>query len=1300
MPSTLGSPFQSAGFSVERNEIISISQPLVSDRFISDGVTTSYPLTNFADTQLVDLQPFRVFSIAIDGSQTELKLDNIEGTSTNHLTDPSLFVNGGQYYFDPDVGLHGTIFLKRSVATGKTIAIFYYTNTDAYQHLEDGVLQQLATDLVLHPYGNDFSQTYSSLQQKTQTLTFNYNSGDGTGVGDSGSATFGGSVEFTGNDVGKRLREMNGSGIWTISQVSSGVASVTVLTAPNDSLYLPASSVTGEAVGTANGDTTRFTLTTSHKNRAVTVNIDGSAVDASTYVLSGTNTLIFNTAPASGTITVDIAARSDIIYPTSTWAMVIPSTDVEVQPYSLIYPYTTTGSSPITPDPNSGQQNQTDVMDAIRRIGSVFVVESEKATDILSSLKDVNSSSASKIIPTDTTLSSAKRGKRGPQKWRIKFSYDVVTGYLNVNVGTNLQIGDDGELSKIQGQDGLSSAVIRTPGELSNVYYKFDRKENKSKSGWFRRATKTAEDRQGTYPLTYRLTCTDHGTGLFIFDHASVDQDDDYAWFVVQRHANNVSGKIALEDGKSPVHCIYCPSKVPLEAGNYNFGYYGSYNRNLSASGTTSIDTTGLSDIFDVSGAKLQSNLATEVTIVTDKNLVRGGLYGRGASYLTPSNTYTSVVTGNDNNLNPINGNIANDSVGLSGYKLDSEFTGGAVTSEIGPTDFSTYVDMLKFSQDTSGNLAPTGHAIGAITTDPSATVSQLSSDALLAGKTRTTQFNTDNTLEPPRTANTLEDASRPEQYFYPFSEFPNDATVSNLGSNYWVPKRLELLNKSKEERLGPAESGLGIASISVTPLLGNNVGFSNIQLIENTDYQIREEGGTHFFEWLAPLPNPEVANLNVIEEYTGADLSSNAITTTQEAWQYIYEGVHKFSDGTTVTPYGKTIDDDVAGTTTTGYKGVEPSVTVDGVAQTKGTDYVLTFSGSTGVQEKAIITFQAGKIPTASQKIVVKVPVNPMNVSVQLSYSWDGAGYNGVYKNVYGRTSDTPPTHRGEDRIPLQSLSKLDVYVGNEIDAALFPEEYNIDSNGFVQFTATSRTGVYVYSMPQDKIYINGGAPQGTQVRFSYEQYNTERSDGGVDTYLIKTPVDREMPLSSSIEEMAKQKAIYRFCVREADVFKPWDIHVSAIVSQTDSPALINPMEQLSISPDKTFVFNFPGPMTTQRYIYPNTEMDLICFSSANSSALGGFTSITSKYDLDNGTVTTIDDGTPASNNGGVSSNGDTLNFRDVYSWSTGTDSATTSNGRTYAGLAATQPFGNGMRLFMLVRGGPIRPEYTDFQV
>ena len=40
---------------------------------------------------------------------------------------------------------------------------------------------------------------------------------------------------------------------------------------------------------------------------------------------------------------------------------------------------------------------------------------------------------------------------------------------------------------------------------------------------------------------------------------------------------------------------------------------------------------------------------------------------------------------------------------------------------------------------------------------------------------------------------------------------------------------------------------------------------------------------------------------------------------------------------------------------------------------------------------------------PKHGQKIVVKVPVNPMNVSVQLSYSWDGAGYNGVYKNVYG---------------------------------------------------------------------------------------------------------------------------------------------------------------------------------------------------------------------------------------------------------------------------------------------------------
>ena len=30
--------------------------------------------------------------------------------------------------------------------------------------------------------------------------------------------------------------------------------------------------------------------------------------------------------------------------------------------------------------------------------------------------------------------------------------------------------------------------------------------------------------------------------------------------------------------------------------------------------------------------------------------------------------------------------------------------------------------------------------------------------------------------------------------------------------------------------------------------------------------------------------------------------------------------------------------------------------------------------------------------------------------------------------------------------------------------------------------------------------------------------------------------------------------------------------------------------------------------------------------------------------------------------------------------------------------GMMSTKPFGNGMRIFLLTRGGPIRPEYCDY--
>ena len=101
MATTIGKPFKSAGYSVERNEIISVSQPLVEDKLISDGSAISFAITKFADTQMTDLQAFRVFIQNPSGEESELRLDNVVGDNSPNLSNTLLFANGGQYYFDP-----------------------------------------------------------------------------------------------------------------------------------------------------------------------------------------------------------------------------------------------------------------------------------------------------------------------------------------------------------------------------------------------------------------------------------------------------------------------------------------------------------------------------------------------------------------------------------------------------------------------------------------------------------------------------------------------------------------------------------------------------------------------------------------------------------------------------------------------------------------------------------------------------------------------------------------------------------------------------------------------------------------------------------------------------------------------------------------------------------------------------------------------------------------------------------------------------------------------------------------------
>tara|TARA_B100001248_G_C27377670_1_gene455185 strand:+ start:13 stop:1989 length:1977 start_codon:yes stop_codon:yes gene_type:complete len=143
-------------------------------------------------------------------------------------------------------------------------------------------------------------------------------------------------------------------------------------------------------------------------------------------------------------------------------------------------------------------------------------------------------------------------------------------------------------------------------------------------------------------------------------------------------------------------------------------------------------------------------------------------------------------------------------------------------------------------------------------------------------------------------------------------------------------------------------------------------------------------------------------------------------------------------------------------------------------------------------------------------------------------------------------------------------------------------------------------------------------------------------------DSFYILSPYDRE----DSLADEFTAKLIWRFVAREFDILKPWDVHKLATKHQTDSNAIINPLEQLAITNDNRFVITFPTGLTTQRFMYPKEEIDLICFSSAEVVAEGSNVPMNTYL--------------PSGN----------------------------ADNRRYQGMRSTLANGNGMRIMLLVNG------------
>jgi len=153
---------------------------------------------------------------------------------------------------------------------------------------------------------------------------------------------------------------------------------------------------------------------------------------------------------------------------------------------------------------------------------------------------------------------------------------------------------------------------------------------------------------------------------------------------------------------------------------------------------------------------------------------------------------------------------------------------------------------------------------------------------------------------------------------------------------------------------------------------------------------------------------------------------------------------------------------------------------------------------------------------------------------------------------------------------------------------------------------------------------------------------------------YLYNYTIDEMQNQELLALDMDTQARFRRFVVREKDVLKPWDRHVFAGINETDSHAVINPLEQLSLNDKGQLVIQFPNRLGSQRFLYTGKELDLISFCAAG--AVGQ----------------------------------DTLISSDRFS-----TTGTTDKRRLYRGLMSSEAYGNGMRLLMLVAGNGI--ENTD---
>jgi len=119
------------------------------------------------------------------------------------------------------------------------------------------------------------------------------------------------------------------------------------------------------------------------------------------------------------------------------------------------------------------------------------------------------------------------------------------------------------------------------------------------------------------------------------------------------------------------------------------------------------------------------------------------------------------------------------------------------------------------------------------------------------------------------------------------------------------------------------------------------------------------------------------------------------------------------------------------------------------------------------------------------------------------------------------------------------------------------------------------------------------------------WEDYVSDSGAVAISWVCIQRPVNREDG-KTIVSGKAPVFCVYgvnnkimRFVVRESDVLRPSD-PVSAITDTDYNNAIINGIEQVSISEGNKYVVNFPSRLNTTRYAY-TYELDMMGYTSAD---------------------------------------------------------------------------------------------------